>query len=257
MRGASPSGSNRVLGRPRAEALIGAAALSGGPCVVDASLIGQGLPLDRQAIKQLCGVDLEPRILAALEPDEDGEVDRGARDAAAGSVLELVRSAQAPVGWEHDEWIEYSRSLSSVVEEARHEVPRLRVLESEQPSLIADLGSEFDELSLSAASVELIEHGQAVGALARATAQSIGLSDALAEVVEQAGVLHDIGKADERFQRWLDPENQHSELLAKSATPRHRWEATRAASGLASRRTARRPVCSPRPSVARTESRLG
>lgn len=155
MRGASPSGSNRVLGRPRAEALIGAAALSGGPCVVDASLIGQGLPLDRQAIKRLCGVDLEPRILAALEPDEDGEVDRGARDAAAGSVLEL----------------------------------------------------------------------------ARATAQSIGLSEALAEVVERAGVLHDIGKADERFQRWLDPENQHSELLAKSATPRHRWEATRAASG--------------------------
>lgn len=200
-------------------------------CVVDASLVEHGLPLDRQAIRRLCGVDLEPRILAALEPDENGEVDQDARDAAASSVLETVRSAQAPVGWEHDEWVEYSRSLSSVVEEARNEVPRLRVIESEQLMLITDLGSEFDELSMSSAAVELIEHGQAVGALARATAQSIGLSDALSEVVARAGALHDIGKADERFQRWLDPEDQHSELLAKSATPRHRWEATRAASG--------------------------
>ena len=200
-------------------------------CVVDASLVEHGLPLDRQAIKRLCGVDLEPRILAALEPDEDGEADQNARADAAASVLELLRSAQAPDGWEHDEWVEYNHSLSSVVEEARHEVPRLRVLKAEQPGLVTDLGSEFDELSMSSAAVELIEHGQAVGALARATAQSIGLSDALSEVVARAGELHDIGKADERFQRWLDPEDQHNVLLAKSATPRHRWEATRAASG--------------------------
>ena len=200
-------------------------------CVVDASLMDQGLSLDRQAIKRLCGVDIEPRVLAALEPDEDGEVDQDARDDAVASILDLVRSAQAPVGWEHDEWVEFNRSLSSVVEEARHEVPRLRVLKSERPRLVTDLGSEFDELSLNAASVELIEHGQAVGALARKIAQSIGMSDALAEVVERAGELHDIGKADERFQRWLDPEDQHNVPLAKSATPRHRWEATRAASG--------------------------
>lgn len=200
-------------------------------CVVDASLMEHGLPLDRQAIKRLCGVDLEPRILAALEPDEDGEVDQEARDAAAASVLEIVRSAQVPMGWEHEEWAECSRSLSSAVEEARHEVPRLRVLRSEQPRLVSDLASEFDELSLSPAAVELIEHGHAVGALARAIAQNIGLSDALAEVVERAGTLHDVGKADERFQRWLDPGDKHSELLAKSATPRHRWEETRAASG--------------------------
>ncbi len=200
-------------------------------CVVDASLMDQGLPLDRQAIKRLCGVDLEPRILAALEPDEDGEVDREARADAVASILALMQDADTPVGWERDDWVEFNGSLSSVVEEARQEVSRLRVLKSEQHRQVADLSSEFDELSLSAASVELQEHGRAVGTLARKISESVGMSDALAEVVERAGALHDIGKADERFQRWLDPDDQHHVLLAKSATPRHRWESTRAASG--------------------------
>ena len=46
-----------------------------------------------------------------------------------------------------------------------------------------------------------------------------------------AGTLHDVGKADRRFQRWLDPDGQQGGLVAKSNAPRHRWEAMRIASG--------------------------
>ena len=58
-----------------------------------------------------------------------------------------------------------------------------------------------------------------------------GLPDDLREVVERAAKLHDIGKADERFQRWLDPRRESGPLLAKSNAPRHRWEAMRVSSG--------------------------
>ena len=62
-------------------------------------------------------------------------------------------------------------------------------------------------------------------------AERIGLPDDLLEVVERAARLHDVGKADPRFQRWLDPRRGSGTLLAKSNEPRHRWEAMRVSSG--------------------------
>ena len=67
-------------------------------------------------------------------------------------------------------------------------------------------------MSLTPEAVELDEHGRAVGATARIIAERIGLSPTLTEVVERAGALHDIGKADHRFQRWLDPEGSAPRL---------------------------------------------
>ena len=50
--------------------------------------------------------------------------------------------------------------------------------------------------------------------------------------MERAGRLHDIGKADRRFQRWLDPgEKLDGVHVAKSNMPRHRWNEARAAAG--------------------------
>ena len=198
--------------------------------VVDASLVEQGLPLDAKAIGRLCGVEVAPQLEIALGEDEQDEIDQSERDEAVDEVVAALRAAESPPGWDGEEWVAFTGALRPVVERPRREVARLRVAAPESQRPNSDFGSEDDEMSLTPEAVELDEHGRAVGVLARVIAERIGLPPTLAEVVERAGALHDIGKADHRFQRWLDPEGQRATLMAKSTTQRSRWEATRAAS---------------------------
>ena len=110
----------------------------------------------------------------------------------------------------------------------RNEVPRLLcATQRDEPR-----SDELDEGSLAQTVVDLDLHGQAVGEQARAIAQRLGLTGPLAETVERAGRLHDVGKADRRFQLWLHPEpTLDGSRVAKSNLPRHRWNAARAAAG--------------------------
>ena len=197
--------------------------------VFDASLAGNGLPLDSQALEHLCDVRLKRQIDAASGLADDEEIDQAAQQEAASEVLEAIQAAATPAGWDDDEWTDFVDTLASRVVQARREVPRLRVENPQQEPW----NIELDETSISwgAEAVELEAHGVAVGGRARDIATSIGLPPHLCEVIEAAGRAHDIGKADERFQRWLDPEGKRGTLVAKSSTPRHRWEATRVASG--------------------------
>ena len=199
--------------------------------VVDASLQEHGLPLDGKAIGRLCGVEVTSQLQVALEEDEEDELDQSERDEAVEAILAALRAAESPPGWGDGEWSAFTHALRPAVEWPRREVPRLPVVTPEHQRPSSDFGSEDDELSLTPEAVELDRHGQAVGAMARTIAERIGVPPSLAEVVERAGALHDIGKADGRFQRWLDPEGQGDALMAKSTTAHHRWEATRAASG--------------------------
>ena len=59
--------------------------------VVDASLAGQGLPLDGEAIERLCGVDAAPQLRIALKNDEHEEVDQAERDEAVRAILTELR----------------------------------------------------------------------------------------------------------------------------------------------------------------------
>ena len=196
--------------------------------VVDVSLITQGLPLEAMAIKQLCGLALGKLIPTALGiAGDDEDIDQAERTDAVEDVLTAVRAAATPLGWDQTEWTAFTGTLTPHVVEARHEVPRLRVT---RPASEPRRG-EFDETSLDVAAVDLDRHGQAVAERARAIADRIGLPPDLADVVERAGALHDIGKADRRFQRWLDPEGRRGVLVAKSNAPRHRWESMRVAAG--------------------------
>ena len=199
--------------------------------VVDASLVTQGLPLDAKAIRRLCGVEVGPQLAILLGEDEQDEIDESERDEAVVGIVAALRAAESPPGWDDGEWAAFTEALRPAVERPRREVARLRVAapESQRPS--SDFGSEDDEMSLTPEAVELDEHGRAVGATARLIAERIGLPATLAEVVERAGTLHDIGKADHRFQRWLVPDGQHATLMAKSTTHPSRWAATRTASG--------------------------
>ena len=206
--------------------------------VVDVSLDGQGLPLDATAIKRLCGINLTSDINKALgtEDDEINELDEAERDQAIINILEAIRTIETPQGWDSTEWSRFVGSLEPSIVESSKEVARLKV-RSPKPEGDAPVG-DLDENSLVAslrhpdpALATLEGHGQAVRGQSRMVAERVGLPAHLCEVVEFAACLHDIGKADRRFQLWLDPEAQNGVAMAKSDMPRHRWEAMRVASG--------------------------
>ena len=194
--------------------------------VVDASLVGTGLPLDASAIERLCGLSVGPVVGRALGDDDDEEVDDMQRTEAIRELLDALRHVETPAGWESSEWSEFVGSLEPRIVEARREVPRLRVRDPRPELRIG----EFDETSLGA-TVELDPHGDAVGRRAGVVADHLGVSKAIRDVVALVGQLHDIGKADRRFQRWLDPEGEAVAPRAKSNAPRHRWETMRAEAG--------------------------
>ena len=195
--------------------------------VADVSLVGHGLPLDARAIERLCGVAVSSLIDKALGTTNEEEIDPQEQTKTVEEILSAVRAAATPPGWDQEEWADFTETLSQQVVETRKEVPRLRT-KMPDPEMPSD---DLDETSLNAAAVDLTLHCQAVASRARDIATKVGLSPDLIDVVGRAGTLHDVGKADRRFQRWLDPDGQQGVLVAKSNTPRHRWEAMRIASG--------------------------
>lgn len=87
---------------------------------------------------------------------------------------------------------------------------------------LGDVVGEPDTSSFTGVGTELGSHLAGVASLAADTARRCGLPEAVAEDIALAAVLHDVGKADERFQAWLNggrPRAPHQPLLAKSATP--------------------------------------
>ena len=201
--------------------------------VVDVSLARHGLPLDARAIERLCEVSIPGRTidtaLGFVEGDE--EADAAERKQAVAHILQRIRESGTPAGWESSEWKGFVESLSDRVHQDRQQrqVARLPVARPDREPR----NDEFDEMSLTVngAVPTLDAHGRDVGSRAAAIARKLELPAELVDVVARAARLHDIGKADDRFQRWLNPDGKHRGQVAKSETPRHRWEATRAASG--------------------------
>ena len=196
--------------------------------VVDMSVVAHGLPLDAAALQRLCGIsmgDLIKRALGIAADDED--IDEAERAEAVERILTAIATS-TPVGWDQTEWNSLVDALGRQIITARNEVPRL----PRHTAVPGPRSDEFDEMSLAETAVNLELHCQAVAVRARSIAERLGIPTDLAEVVERAGRLHDIGKADRRFQLWLDPDERHGGVrVAKSKMQRHRWNAARAAAG--------------------------
>ena len=194
--------------------------------VVDMSVAEHGLPLNADAIRRLCGVSIGDLVNTALGVvDDDEDLDDADRAAAVVQILEALR-ATTPPGWEEAEWSTLVGALDPHVVTPRNEVARLARHAAREPR-----SDELDEMSRADTAVELERHGMAVAARARSIAEQLGISSELAAVVERAGRSHDLGKADPRFQRWLDPEGRQPVPVAKSQMPRGRWNAARVAAG--------------------------
>ena len=198
--------------------------------VVDMSLLEHGLPLDAGTLLRLCGLSLRDPIDRALGISEDDEeIDEAEREEALERILTDL-TALTPPGWEETEWRDLLAALDRQVLAPGNEVPRLATHSDGAGSLT--LSDELDEVSLTDTAVLLDRHGEAVAARALEIADRLGLSADLAEVLRRAGRMHDIGKADRRFQRWLDPYEKHAGVkVAKSNMPQHLWNGARAAAG--------------------------
>ncbi len=197
--------------------------------VMDVSLLHRGLPLSTKAIERLCGLNLALAINKALQTDRDEDFDQREQAEAVGEILRAVQSVEAPSGWDDDEWADFTSSLSSEAVHPRNQVPRLKI---EKP-VPEPVSSDFDETSLAigGAAATLESHGCDVGVRAQGIARCLGLEPIVTDVIKEAGTFHDIGKADRRFQRWLDPRGRSGSLLAKSNVPHHLWESRRGRAG--------------------------
>lgn len=102
-----------------------------------------------------------------------------------------------------------------------------------------ELDSSDESTSFLARRVSLDSHLQGVGARAGAFAERLGLTQALVQDLRLSGLVHDLGKADPRFQRMMWEGDELAQalsgaLLAKSAIPpwaRRRREQARKAAG--------------------------
>lgn len=75
--------------------------------------------------------------------------------------------------------------------------------------------AEYDGGLLQTVLVPLVDHSRGVAEFAERFARAVGLEEALIQAIRKAGYVHDLGKADPRFQTRLGAEPH--ELLAKSA----------------------------------------
>ena len=217
--------------------------------VADMSISERGLPLDEEAIRRLGGVSLDESVETDSGPvrlrkllkralghvGDDKEIDKAQQKEAAAHIQEALLHS-TPKGWEESEWEAAIADLDLEVVSVPKEVSRLHRSFSDGHEPQSD---ELDETSLSSAAnaaIHLDPHGEAVRTLSALIASQLGLDPALVDVIRRAGRWHDVGKADARFQRLLDPHRstvngRPSRLLAKSQLPKSRWNATRDAAG--------------------------
>lgn len=207
--------------------------------VRDLSIETHGLPLNAEALRQLFkNVSPDPfsgtriselvgRASGILRDEEDP--DPTDRAEAVDELLGVLEKA-VPVDWEEAAWRAFLARLERGVVSARKEVPRLPVSQRTDKDPISE---ELDERSLAeaVAAAELEAHGEAVAAMSRSVSKRVGLPADLVKVVAMAGRYHDLGKADRRFQRWLDPDQGSTAPVAKSGMGRHLWARARVAAG--------------------------
>ena len=214
---------------------------------MDASLLGSGLVISSSTLPNLYGkvpADLRAAmddLVVCFDDASDASQPEEIESAARRFCVELVNS-DVPPSFDQDDrrddWNEFARKLRDGIEsqdlpqvivEPDREAPRLAL--PREPGLTRRVSfDEYDELSI-ADPVSLEAHGNDTARIAKMIASAEGISRRTAEVIEIAARLHDVGKADLRFQNWLNPHRDHPGPVAKSDIPRSQWESRRVASG--------------------------
>lgn len=214
--------------------------------------LGDAVQLTQRGIPTL---RLDPRVLApwirATLPaiDEDADVRQRMRDALS-DIVDAIQESDAP------DWL---RATTALVQR-RTRLARLDSTDGEgaqwlaigrrmtaaelRNQIVPDAGgepssvtTEGEEGSFTGVPSRLAEHLQGVGELARRYATACGLPQELIAALRWAGLVHDAGKVDPRFQLWLHGGDEVAAstgtALAKSPLPRQDAAARRRARDIA------------------------
>lgn len=187
-----------------------------------AVLTGSMLPLHPKLVRHLlpdvsAGEIASCFSLATDSQDPDAELDQADWRVVHQAVTSLMAANRPHPAIRTDEW----NTLRRRVADGHVQLPqpgRMPVVSWVERRMGTDtpIASDvFDDLSFDASSVTLNDHLDSVGEIAARLGRTAGLGESHVEALRWAGQLHDIGKADIRFQRWLDPDGG-GELLAKS-----------------------------------------
>ena len=199
------------------------------------------LPVDTTLVTVLldqagAGGEERDRVLGlvsdAVDPPNDGvEPEPGHREASAASAVAALATALAS---SHPLLADRLRAASASSVELPDDgtvIVRLKPQARGQRSGPVRVDA-FDELSFVADDpTVLADHLAEVGEAAKEVATALGLDDTLATACRLAGAMHDAGKADTRFQRWLAPDDDAPAPLAKSKYDPARSERHRLRSG--------------------------
>lgn len=202
------------------------------------------LRLDRHSLVGLVGRELTEDEDDLRNTCENGELEERTRLDAARDLIAVLAAdglSQCPLpratsalfqlvlaSDESSIKVVGGRVSSEVEYESREWFGRLLLTANPQPAEDAsdEADASSETLPTDVEPVRLDSHLDAVGARSRQFAEQLGLADELCRAVELAGRLHDLGKADVRFQgmltggpRWMAEAagSDLSEMFAKSA----------------------------------------
>jgi CRISPR-associated endonuclease/helicase Cas3 len=197
--------------------------------VLDVSLLRAGvLPLSRSVLANLAlGAGIPKSLSVLIDPDEDGLAPEEERDLVE-ELLAALRAGPHHPWLGDEEWQQFLADMGTEVLRPVDDAPFLQ--RPARDRLHVEVRADaFDEMSFDVASSLLADHQGAVADVAEKIAGALGIDPMLRQAVKEAARLHDVGKADPRFQRWLDP--RLTSLKAKSQTPRFLIERERRAAG--------------------------
>ncbi len=200
-----------------------------------AQLRARGVPtlrLDRAALAVWM---LPGDILAALPSRAPDETLRELADRVQAWVASWPEVPSPDFVGTGEEWVRTRKHLSSPRARVRDAgdclvlIAKLSERDRQQAhettgNELTDMLTEGDDSSFRAVEVSLVRHSTDVRTLAETYSRALGLGNEIVEDLALAGWLHDVGKSDPRFQRWLVGGDEiraasTDVLLAKSALP--------------------------------------
>lgn len=214
--------------------------------VLDVSILNSGLPIASGVLRRIYGGAApkgSERTINAIELARD----EGDAETVQEECYRLCKAllTASPPGISESEWAEFITDIENGIDtrirsglpaviEPKYEVPRLPRTPSTGPMRPTAHSDEDDEISLcddEGDRASLAGHGDHTANIADRTAKALGVPPSISRIVVKAAKMHDIGKADPRFQASLNPGWERGQPMAKSGQTRSVWARNRAWAG--------------------------